>query len=83
MKNPITAIKEGNCKLDKPLMACPDVHPPAYLEPNPTINPPNAKIKKPFKLNTASHPNNYRSAHINIPPKENTGNIPPQDMQTE
>ena len=31
IKNPITAIREGNCKFDKPLMACPEVQPPAHL----------------------------------------------------
>lgn len=47
-KNPMTAIRDGSCKSDKPLMACPDVQPPAYREPNPTNKPPIARIKKPF-----------------------------------
>ncbi len=54
IKKPITAIKDGNCKSDNPLIACPDVQPPAYREPNPTIKPPSAKIKKPFKVNNDS-----------------------------
>ena len=29
MKNPITATKEGSCKLLKPVIACPEVQPPA------------------------------------------------------
>ena len=29
MKNPITAIRDGSCKLDIPEMACPEVQPPA------------------------------------------------------
>lgn len=41
------------------------------------------KQTKPIVRPNSSHPNNYRSAHINIPPKESTLNIPSQDMQTE
>ena len=40
IKNPITAIKEGTCRSDKPDIACPDVQPPAYRVPNPIKNPP-------------------------------------------
>ena len=29
MKKPTTAIRDGNCRADKPLMACPEVQPPA------------------------------------------------------
>lgn len=29
MKNPITATKDGSCKLLKPVIACPEVQPPA------------------------------------------------------
>ena len=50
----MTAISEGICKSDKPLMACPDVQPPAYREPNPTSKPPIASIKNPFKVNADS-----------------------------
>ena len=51
MKNPITAIREGICKSLKPLMACPEVQPPAYLAPNPTRKPPPIRIKIPFREN--------------------------------
>ena len=54
MKKPITAIKEGSCRSDKPLIACPDVQPPAYLEPKPTSIPPIAKIKNPLNVKIAS-----------------------------
>ncbi|MNW00919.1 hypothetical protein D3C71_1964740 [compost metagenome] len=40
IKKPITAIREGSCRFDKPEIACPEVQPPAYLEPNPTRIPP-------------------------------------------
>ena len=56
MKKPITAIKDGTCKFDKPLIACPDVQPPAYLVPKPTRIPPPSKTKKPFKDATNSNP---------------------------
>ena len=29
LNDAIVAIKDGNCKLDKPMMACPEVQPPA------------------------------------------------------
>jgi hypothetical protein len=29
IKNPITANKDGNCKLLNPVIACPEVQPPA------------------------------------------------------
>ena len=54
MKKPITAISEGHCRLDIPLIAWPEVQPPAYLEPKPTINPPKAKTEKPFTERMAS-----------------------------
>ena len=41
-------------------MACPDVQPPAYLEPNPTMNPPKAKRKNPFTVKADSKLNNSR-----------------------
>lgn len=44
MKNPTTAIREGSCKLLRPEIACPEVHPPAYLAPNPIRNPPDNKM---------------------------------------
>lgn len=48
IKNPTTAIREGNCRLDNPVIACPEVHPSAYLVPNPTRNPPTINKIKPF-----------------------------------
>ena len=50
-KNPITAINEGNCRLLSPLIAWPEVHPPAYLVPNPIRNPPTTMKMKPFSVN--------------------------------
>lgn len=38
IKNPTTAIREGICKSLKPLMACPDVQPPAYRAPTKIIS---------------------------------------------
>jgi hypothetical protein len=46
IKNPITAINEGSCKLLKPEIACPEVHPPAYRDPKPTRNPPMSKTAR-------------------------------------
>ena len=43
MKKPITAIKDGNCILLKPDIACPEVQPPAYLVPKPISIPPKIK----------------------------------------
>ena len=45
------AISEGNCKEDKPMIACPLVHPPAYLVPNPTKNPPITIKENPLMVN--------------------------------
>lgn len=42
------ATKEGHCKLDNPIMVCPDVHPLAYRVPKPTKKPPKTKNIKPF-----------------------------------
>lgn len=39
-KKPITATTDAICKFAIPLIACPDVQPPAYRAPNPTRNPP-------------------------------------------
>ncbi len=61
MKNPITAIKEPKLSNDNPVMAWPDVHPLAYLEPKPMHNPPKEII-------SISIPN----VHVNL----DTGNIP-------
>jgi hypothetical protein len=48
MKNPITAIKEPKLSNDNPVMAWPDVHPLAYLEPKPMHNPPKEIISISF-----------------------------------
>ena len=55
MKKPMTAISEGNCKLESPLMALPEVQPPAQRVPKPTRKPPTTKIKKPWRESNASH----------------------------
>lgn len=57
MKKPITATKEGFCRLLNPEIAWPDVHPPAYLVPKPTRKPAITKIDIPFKLRIASQLN--------------------------
>ena len=44
MKKPITATSDGSCKLLRPVIACPEVQPPAYRVPNPIMNP--ARISK-------------------------------------
>ena len=54
IKKQQVAINDGNCRLDNPEMAWPLVHPPAYLEPKPIINPPTAIIKNPLKVNNMS-----------------------------
>ena len=62
MKKPMTAISDGHCKLLNPLMACPDVHPPAYLVPNPTRKPPTTRYNKDEKLNKTFVPNSCKGA---------------------
>jgi hypothetical protein len=47
----MVAIKEPTCKLDKPIMECPEVHPPAYRVPKPTKNPPSTINTDPLKVN--------------------------------
>lgn len=54
----MVAIKDGHCKFDNPMMACPEVHPPAYRVPNPTKNPPKTIKKKPFRLSKSPKLNN-------------------------
>lgn len=44
------AISEGICRVDKPIMACPLVQPPAYRVPKPTKKPPITKKKSPFRV---------------------------------
>ena len=48
-KNPITATSDETCRSANPLIACPEVHPPAYLAPNPTKNPPPKIMTRPGK----------------------------------
>jgi len=47
----IVATNEGHCKLDKPIIECPEVHPPAYLVPKPIRKPPTTITRNPFKEN--------------------------------
>ena len=47
----IVAINDGSCRLLRPMMECPDVHPPAYRVPNPTKNPPITNRINPRKVN--------------------------------
>ncbi len=53
-KNPNTAYSKGSCRLDNPEIAWPEVHPPAYLVPNPTKKPPIMIIIIPYKVNKFS-----------------------------
>src|SRR5690606_19302695 len=41
MKKPMTAKREGSCRLLRPEMAWPEVQPPAQRAPKPTTKPPN------------------------------------------
>lgn len=56
IKKPITATKEGICKFDKPLIAWPEVQPPAYLDPKPTNKPPINNTNMPLKEVANSSP---------------------------
>ena len=47
----IVAINDGHCRVDKPMIECPLVQPPAYRVPKPTRNPPTIIIRKPFIVN--------------------------------
>ena len=47
------ATKEGHCKLASPEIAWPEVQPPAYRVPKPTIKPPITIIIKPRKVISA------------------------------
>ena len=47
----IVATSDGHCKLERPIIACPDVQPPAYLVPKPTRKPPATVRSNPFTLN--------------------------------
>src|SRR5690606_14242300 len=57
IKKPITAIKDGSCRLLRPLMACPEVHPPAYRAPKPIKKPPITSMTKPRKVKSPSQLN--------------------------
>ena len=46
--NEIVAMSDGNCIVDNPIIACPDVQPPAYRVPKPTRNPPKTIMIIPF-----------------------------------
>ncbi len=68
MRNPPTikqqvATSEGHCRLEIPMMAWPDVQPPAYRVPKPTKKPPKTKNISPFTLKIFSTEN--KSAGIN------------------
>ena len=49
MKNPMTAINEGNWRFERPEIACPEVQPPAYRAPKPTKNPPKISVMRLFR----------------------------------
>src|SRR5690606_13961093 len=53
----IVATREGHWRLLIPIIECPEVHPPAYRVPNPTIKPPNTKKNKPFHVKMFSQLN--------------------------
>ena len=46
----MVATNEGHCKLDKPIIECPEVQPLAQRVPKPTKNPPNTIKMKPLKV---------------------------------
>ena len=56
IKNPPTAINDSFERLLKPTIPCPEVHPPAYLDPKPTNIPAIIKIKNPLMVNMVSMP---------------------------
>ena len=51
----MVATKEGHCKSLSPIIACPEVHPPAYRVPNPTRNPPPTIMINPRSVNKFSN----------------------------
>ncbi len=61
----MVATKEGHCKVDNPMMAWPEVHPPAQRVPNPTKNPPITIKNNPLMVNIFSIPK--RSDGIKFP----------------
>lgn len=52
----IVATRDGHWRLAIPIMEWPEVHPPAYLVPKPTRNPPTTKKISPVRVNKFSHP---------------------------
>jgi len=50
----IVATREGHCRLESPMIACPLVHPPAYLVPKPTKKPPTTIMINPLSVNRFS-----------------------------
>ena len=53
----IVATNEGHCKLESPIMECPDVQPPAYLVPKPIKKPPPIIMTNPLTDNNCSQLN--------------------------
>ncbi len=51
MKKLMTATRDGSCKSAIPDIACPEVQPPAYLDPKPIKKPPPTIIMKPLSVN--------------------------------
>ena len=47
----MVATSDENCRLLKPIMECPEVHPFAYRVPKPTRNPPSTSNINPLKVN--------------------------------
>lgn len=72
MKKPIAAKKDTSCNELKPVIACPDVHPPAYLVPKPIRNPPIIINIMPFgvernsKLNSSDGCKPEKSVRLNL-----------------
>ncbi len=58
IKNPMTATRDGNWRLAKPVMAWPEVQPPAYLVPKPINIPPTISTNKDLTLDNDSIENN-------------------------
>ena len=50
IKKQIVATNEGQFKLDKPIIECPEVQPLAQRVPKPTKNPPKMIKINPFKV---------------------------------
>lgn len=46
------ATNDGHCRVDKPIMECPEVQPLAYRVPNPTRNPPMIIKTNPRRVNS-------------------------------